>query len=72
MAAYMNYVRKLDFEETPDYAWLKQLFKNLYVKNCKFEHDNLFDWTIQRFHVDLPAQTEEEQKNQQIELTSTI
>lgn len=35
MAAYMNYVRKLDFEETPNYAWLKRLFKVLYEK-CGF------------------------------------
>lgn len=45
MATYMNYCRKLDFEETPNYAWLRRLFKELYAKCC-FEHDYLFDWTI--------------------------
>lgn len=68
MAAYMNYCRKLSFEETPNYAWLRRLFKELYTKCC-FEHDFLFDWTIQKFRVENNL-NEEETKAQQIEGTS--
>lgn len=59
MATYMNYCRKLNFEDTPNYAFLRRLFKDLYHKCC-FEHDYIFDWTIQRFRADLPLQNEEE------------
>ena len=45
MATYMNYCRKLAFEDTPNYAFLRRLFKDLYHKCC-FEHDYIFDWTI--------------------------
>jgi len=51
MATYMNYCRTLSFEETPNYAFLRRTFKKLYEKCC-FDHDYLFDWTIQRFRVD--------------------
>ena len=49
----MNYCRKLKFEEQPDYAYLKRLFRDLYHK-CGFEHEFIFDWTIQRYRVDKP------------------
>jgi len=44
-AAYMRYCRSLGFTETPDYAYLKQLFRILYrIEN--YEDDNQFDWNI--------------------------
>lgn len=39
----MNYSKNLEFEETPDYTYLKNLFKNLMEKN-KYVHDLEFDW----------------------------
>lgn len=45
MTLYMNYCRNLKFEEQPNYAYLKRLFRELYIK-CGFEHDFIFDWTI--------------------------
>jgi hypothetical protein len=70
MATYMNYCRNLKFEETPNYQFLRRLFKELYHKCC-FEHDFIFDWTIQRFRVDLPLQHEEE-KIQNADGNSTV
>ena len=54
MATYMNYCRNLGFEETPNYTYLRRLFKDLYNKCC-FENDFIYDWTIQRYRVELPA-----------------
>ena len=53
-AIYMSYCRQLKFEETPNYAYLRRLFKELYYK-CGFEHEFIFDWTIQRYRVDKPS-----------------
>ena len=38
-AKYMTYCRNLSFDEKPDYAYLKSLFKEIYVKN-NIESDN--------------------------------
>ena len=61
MALFMNYCRSLKFEEAPNYAYLKRLFRELYIK-CGFEHDFIFDWTIQRYRVDRPSPSLEEEK----------
>lgn len=41
----MKYCRELEFEETPDYDYIKRLFKELYYR-CGFENEFIFDWTI--------------------------
>ena len=42
--AYMQYCRTLNFEDKPDYKYIKNLFSTLF-KNLKYEHDSIFDWT---------------------------
>lgn len=44
MATYLRYVRRLDFFETPDYDYLRKLFKDLFDKKG-FVEDGDFDWT---------------------------
>ncbi|XP_043604137.1 casein kinase I isoform X4 [Bombus pyrosoma] len=44
MATYLRYVRRLDFFETPDYEYLRNLFHDLYEKRG-FVDDGEFDWT---------------------------
>ncbi|XP_036299112.1 casein kinase I [Pipistrellus kuhlii] len=44
-AMYLNYCRGLRFEETPDYAYLKQLFRTLF-RNLNLSYDFVFDWTL--------------------------
>lgn len=63
----MNYCRSLKFEETPNYAFLRRLFRELYLK-CGFENDFVFDWTIQRYRVERPSppSIEEEQKSNKL------
>lgn len=42
-ATYLRYVRRLDFFETPDYAYLKKVFLDLMEKNG-MDCDWQFDW----------------------------
>ncbi|KAF8163482.1 CK1/CK1/CK1-G protein kinase [Crassisporium funariophilum] len=42
---YLNYVRKLGFEETPDYDFLRELFTKV-IRNNGDVDDNVFDWNL--------------------------
>ncbi|EFP75765.1 casein kinase I [Puccinia graminis f. sp. tritici] len=42
---YLNYVRKLGFEETPDYDFLRELFTKV-LKNTGETEDGVYDWMI--------------------------
>ncbi|TCD62119.1 hypothetical protein EIP91_007456 [Steccherinum ochraceum] len=44
-AIYMNYVRKLGFEETPDYDFLRELFSKV-LKTLNEPEDGVFDWML--------------------------
>ena len=41
----MNYVRKLGFEETPDYDFLRELFTKV-LKTLGEQEDGVFDWML--------------------------
>ncbi|KAJ7285976.1 CK1/CK1/CK1-G protein kinase [Mycena rebaudengoi] len=42
---YLNYVRKLGFEEAPDYDFLRELFTKV-MKNNNDADDGVFDWNL--------------------------
>ena len=42
---YLNYVRKLGFEETPDYDFLRELFTKIIRTNGDIE-DGVYDWNM--------------------------
>ncbi|KAG1679470.1 hypothetical protein FOA52_011068 [Chlamydomonas sp. UWO 241] len=42
---YFHYVRSLRFDEKPDYAYLRRLFRDLFAKEG-WNWDFVFDWTI--------------------------
>ena len=44
-ATYISYCRSLRFEEKPDYAYLRQLVRNLFHRQG-FSYDYVFDWNI--------------------------
>lgn len=44
-ATYINYCRKLAFDEDPDYSYVRKLFKDLFVSKG-FELDYMYDWVI--------------------------
>lgn len=41
---YLKYCRNLQFEESPDYVWMKNLFRNLYFRE-NATIDNAWDWS---------------------------
>lgn len=45
-ATYLRYCRRLRFDETPDYAYVRRIFTNLFVR-LGFEHDSVYDWSDQ-------------------------
>jgi serine/threonine protein kinase len=47
--SYFEYCRSLRFEDRPDYAYLKCLFKELFCREG-FQYDNMFDWTVLDLH----------------------
>lgn len=57
---YMTYCRNLRFDEKPDYAYLKTMFKELFIKSG-FEMDYIFDWNI----VDEERKKDKQEKEKQ-------
>lgn len=49
---YLNYVRKLGFEETPDYDFLRELFAKVLKSSGELE-DGVFDWNLLNGEVHL-------------------
>ncbi|KAL8102605.1 hypothetical protein AgCh_027211 [Apium graveolens] len=47
-ASYFHYCRSLRFEDKPDYAYLKRIFRELFIREG-FQFDYVFDWTILKY-----------------------
>ncbi|KAF8049817.1 hypothetical protein N665_2112s0002 [Sinapis alba] len=47
-ASYFLYCRSLRFDDKPDYAYLKRLFRDLFTREG-FQFDYVFDWTILKY-----------------------
>ena len=45
LATYLNYVRALRFDDKPDYAYLRKLFRDIYAREG-YEYDHVYDWTV--------------------------
>lgn len=41
----MNYSRALRFDDKPDYAFLRKLFRDLFVREG-YHYDYLYDWVL--------------------------
>lgn len=51
-AIYLNYTRSLRFDDKPDYAYLRKLFRDLFIREG-YIYDYIFDWTIYKGAVSL-------------------
>lgn len=75
---YLNYVRSLRFTDKPDYAYLRDLFRDLFNRQC-YTFDYVFDWTILKYqeaHKDkiapmVPANRDNDQKMDAVETKKT-
>lgn len=64
--SYFEYCRSLRFEDRPDYAYLKRLFKELFYRKG-FQYDNMFDWTVLNLQQEKARLPVERPVSQQIE-----
>ncbi|CDF37725.1 casein kinase I [Chondrus crispus] len=46
-ATYLRYCRSLRFDDRPDYAYLRGLFRDLYLREG-YADDSIFDWTLMK------------------------
>lgn len=44
---YFNYVRSLQFDERPDYSYLRKILRNVYVREG-YRADDMYDWVLLR------------------------
>eukprot|EP01086_Lenisia_limosa_P001195 TRINITY_DN121_c0_g1_i1.p1 TRINITY_DN121_c0_g1~~TRINITY_DN121_c0_g1_i1.p1 ORF type:complete len:360 (+),score=87.60 TRINITY_DN121_c0_g1_i1:97-1176(+) len=66
--AYLNYVRSLRFDDKPDYAYLRKMFRDLFVREG-FHYDYYFDWVIikqesQKRNAMIKAESESKEKDE--------
>ena len=54
---YLSYCRSMKFEEKPDIAYLRKLFKDLFY-TMGLEYDFVFDWMVKK-----PTVTNSSQQN---------
>ncbi|KAF0917351.1 hypothetical protein E2562_017524 [Oryza meyeriana var. granulata] len=47
-ASYFHYCHSLTFDQRPDYAFVKRLFRDLFTQQG-YEFDYVFDWTVLRY-----------------------
>ena len=59
---YLKYCRNLSFEEKPDYRYLRDQFKDLFLRSG-FEYDEAYDWYR---HDKEMKKTETEKKSKQM------
>jgi len=55
-ASYFHYCRSLRFDDKPDYAYLKRIFRDLFIREG-FQFDYVFDWTILKYQQSQIAPT---------------
>jgi serine/threonine protein kinase len=53
-ATFLNYSRNLRFDDKPDYAYLRKLLRDLFIREG-YKYDAIFDWTIIRAQETLAA-----------------
>ncbi|MCQ2816849.1 MAG: casein kinase 1 family protein [archaeon] len=51
LAEYVKYTRGLEFEQNPDYNYLRGLFRKI-MEDSKYEYDLMFDWITEKPNID--------------------
>ena len=66
MAQYINYCRKLLFEEDPNYKFLRSLFENILI-NIQQKNDLKFSWIPEILYRNTKENRRNESKNKTVE-----
>ena len=49
-AMYLNYCRRLQYTDEPDYFYIRQIFRNLSYR-LNYQYDSMFDWVLLKSQV---------------------
>lgn len=52
---YFNYVRSLQFDERPDYSYVRKIFRNVFIHE-NFRNDDMYDWVVKRMETERAQQ----------------
>ncbi|XP_015088074.1 casein kinase 1-like protein 10 isoform X1 [Solanum pennellii] len=58
--SYCHYCRSLQFEDEPDYSYLKRLFRHLFISEG-FQFDYVFDWTVLQYYSKVSSSSRAQQ-----------
>jgi hypothetical protein len=70
-ATYLNYARSLRFDDTPDYTYLRKLFRDLFIREG-FEYDCVFDWDLAERKKRLPPSIDERRESTQTQQSQRV
>ncbi|ETO07118.1 hypothetical protein RFI_30274, partial [Reticulomyxa filosa] len=68
-ATFLNYCRALRFDDKPDYAYLRRLFRDLFFRQG-YAADYRFDWTVLNYQKHEQA-AEKERSSRNVKETTT-
>jgi hypothetical protein len=54
---FFDHVKNLNFDDRPDYDYLKRLFRELFFRKG-FSYDNMFDWELKELSKNLNVSQE--------------
>jgi casein kinase 1 len=60
-STFLNYCRALRFDDKPDYAYLRRLFRDLFFRQG-YAADYRFDWTVLNYQKQEKSETNEKQR----------
>ena len=61
--AYFRHINSLEFDQDPQYSYLRKLFLVLFIR-LGFEYDNVYDWTILWYAMDMQRNKAKEEEAQ--------
>lgn len=57
---YFNYVRSLQFDERPDYSYLRKILRNVFIRE-NYRNDDVYDWVLLRLEAERNQQQQQQQ-----------
>jgi len=61
-AMYLNYCRRLQYTDEPDYFYIRQIFRNLFDR-LNYQYDYMYDWILLKNQIFSENQQQLEQNS---------